>query len=164
MKFEIDLNDILSDEYGAETIQESIKRQVIENLTKTVEKGLQKKINEEVSKIIQDGMADELKKIMPKLIDDLINSEFQPIDKWGTKSSVTTFRKELINSIHEQMTYKKENYSDRENVFTKAVNQVVSEEMKVIQANYKKQVDEVISKEAFNTAIKTLQTKLGLTQ
>jgi hypothetical protein len=162
MKIEIDLNDILGDEYGAESLNDSIKRQVIENITKTVEAGIKKQINEEVSKAIQENLVSALDDKMPLLIDDLMNAEYQPVDNYGSRKPITNFRNELIKSIMEQMTYKKQNYSDKENFFTKAVDAVISEQMRIIAADYKKTVDEFIGKEAFNLAIKTLKTKLGL--
>jgi len=44
MKIEIDLNDILGDETGAETLQDSIKRQVIEKFTREIKAGISKRI------------------------------------------------------------------------------------------------------------------------
>jgi hypothetical protein len=162
MKFEIDLNDILSDEYGCETLQESVKRQVVENLTRVVEKGIKKQIDEEVSKAISENLVIALAEKMPLLIDDLMTSEYQPVDSWGSKFHKTTFRNELIKSIMEQMTYKKQAYSDRENFFTKAVDSVISEQMKIISTEYKKTVDEAIGKKAFELAISTLKKQLNL--
>ena len=55
MKVEIDLNDILGDEYGAETLQESVRRQVIDNLTLVIKEGVEKKIEAEVARVINQG-------------------------------------------------------------------------------------------------------------
>jgi hypothetical protein len=162
MKIEIDLNDILGDEYGAETLQESVRRQVIQNLTEQVSKGVKNKIDVEVSKVISETLQESIKAQMPALIDDLINTEYQPVTFYGDRKAKTTFRTELIKSIMEQMTYKRESYSDKENLFTKSVNAVISDQMKIIAADYKKTVDEFIGKQAFELAITTLKTKLGL--
>ena len=162
MKIEIDLNDFLGDEYGAETLNESIKRQVIDNLTKTVEKGIQKQINEKVSSVIEDTLCLALAEKMPILIYDLMNATYQPVDIYGSRKPETTFRNELIKSIMEQMTYKKQYSGDKDNFFTKAVDQVIAEQMKIISENYKKTVDEFIGKKAFDLAITTLKIKLGL--
>jgi hypothetical protein len=52
MKIEIDLNDILGDEWGTETLADSVRRQVVEKLTQTVKEGVAKKIDHEVSRVI----------------------------------------------------------------------------------------------------------------
>ena len=163
MKFEIDLNDILGDEYGAETLEQSIRRQVVDNITEFVQKGAKSKINEEVNIAINKAIQDTLEEHMPSIIDDIINVEFTPIDRYGSKSEPTSFRAQLIKSIHETMTYKNCNYASDKNVFTKAVDEVINEQMKIIQSEYKKTVDDTIGKKAFELAISTLKTKLGLT-
>jgi hypothetical protein len=163
MKIEIDLNDILGDEYGSETLQDSIRRQVVESLTTTITKGIGKQIDSEVSKVIDEQLALVLAEKMPDIICDLLSAEYQPVDKWGSKSGpVTTLRTALIESITSQMVYKKSNYESDKNVFTKAVDSIISEQMKIISEDYKKTVNETIGKEAFALAINTLKTKLGL--
>ncbi len=49
MKIEIDLNEILSDEYGSESLNDSIRRQVIDKLHNDVKAGIGKKIDTEIS-------------------------------------------------------------------------------------------------------------------
>jgi hypothetical protein len=162
MKIEIDLNDILGDEFGAESLQESIKRQVIDSVTSTVQKGVASKIDEAISMQISESIKNAIETQMPSLIDDLINTEYVPLSKWGDRGSKTTFRNELLKEITNQMTYKKEQYSDKENVFTRSISNVVSEEVKRIEKEYKTTVNEFIGKEAFSLAIKTLKSQLGL--
>jgi hypothetical protein len=151
MKIEIDLNDILYDEnYGSETLQESVKRQVIDNLTKTVSLGIKKQIDTEVSLVISETLKSTLAEKIPLLVDDLMEAKYQPINKWGSKEGEeTTFRKSLLNSIVENMVYKKTSYDSDRNVFTKAVDDVIREQMEKIKIEYKKTVDESIGKEAF---------------
>ena len=53
MKIEIDLKDILGDEYGdVESLSESIERQVVDKLSKTVSDGILKKVDESVSALL----------------------------------------------------------------------------------------------------------------
>jgi hypothetical protein len=162
MKFEIDLNDILSDEFGAETLQESIKRQVVDNITKKISEGVLKRIDNEVNmqitSIINEAIADK----MPAIVDDIMNCEYSPVDRYGTRKDKTTFRKELVNTIAAECVYKNTSYNSDKNTFTKAVDNVVTEQMKLIEQNYKKEVDEAIGKKAFDLAIDTLKKKLGL--
>jgi hypothetical protein len=162
MKFEIDLNDILGDEFGAETLQESVKRQVIGNLTEYVKKGVMDKLNIEVSAAIDKAIGDELTEKMPVIIDDVLNVTYTPVDQWGSRKTPTTFREQLVKSIHENMTYKKVNSRYDRNFFTQAVDEIIESEMKEIQKKYKEEVDSGIAKEAFNAAVSILRSKLGL--
>jgi hypothetical protein len=164
MKVEIDLNDILGDEYGAETMQESIKRQVIENLTTKIANGVKSKIDQEVNKQISNSVSEEVSKRMPEILDDLLNAEFTPIDIYGTRAKeATTFRKQLVKTITDEMVYNKTFYSDQKNAYTRTVDSIIEEQMKLISAEYKKTVDEAIGKQAFALAVDTLRQKLGLT-
>lgn len=162
MKFEIDLNDILGDEFGAETLQESIKRQVIENITEYAKKGAKARIDEEVNIAINTAIKETLVEQMPAIIDDIINVEYVPVDRYGSRSPKTSFRDQLIKSIHENMTYKKTQYDSDKNVFTKTVDNVISEQMTIIGKQYKELVDHELGKKAFELAITTLKTKFGL--
>lgn len=163
MKIEIDLNDILGDEYGSETLQESIKRQVIENLTKKVSDGISKRIDQEVNSVINTSIASAVEERMQGIVDDILTTPYQPVDRWGSSvGAPTTFREALVKSIHENMVYKKTQYSSDANIFTKSVDAVIAEQMKIISALYKETVDQEIGKQAFALAISSLKTKLGL--
>lgn len=163
MKIEIDLNDILGDENGVESIEESVKRQVIEKLSSQVKLGVGKKIDEEISRLINTTIRQNMEALTPKLIDDLMNAEYTPVDKWGDhlRDRTTTFRKELVKTIHDQMVYKKESY-DRENAFTKAVDGVVSENVKLFKTGFDKLVNEAFTRECFEYARIKTQEKLGI--
>src|ERR1700735_2433418 len=105
MKIEIDLNNILGDEYGTETLQESVRRQVVESLAETMKKGILKKIDEETSRIMNEQLQEVLKAHMPDLVNDVMNAEYTPISRYGEKSGPTTFRAELIKSVVGNMKY-----------------------------------------------------------
>lgn len=164
MKIEIDLNQILGDEYGqAETLAESVRRQVVDQITGIIQKGVTHKVNDEVAKQISEQVSTEISKRMPELLDDILNVEYTPVDRYGSRTKgSTTFRNELIKTIHEQMVYKKTSYASDRNAFTVAVDSIIEEQMRVIAKEYKTQVDEALGKKAFELAIDTLRTKLGL--
>lgn len=162
MKFEIDFNDILGDEYGVETLQESVRRQVIDNLTTFTKKEVSRQISEEVNKVLNDELKKAVEDLMPVLVTDLLDAPYLPVDRYGSKGKETTFRSELLKTIQEQCVYKKSGYSSNDSFFTKAVDAVIYEQMESIKKEYKKLVDESIAKDAFNLAINTLKTKLGL--
>lgn len=163
MKIEIDLKDILHDEeFGSETMAESIKRQVVDNIQKTLSKGITNKINEEVSNAIDEQIKKSLDEIRPNLIAEILDKEYVCVDRYGSRKEPTTFRNQLIKVVHEEMVYKKSNYSSDKNVFTKAVDGVL--ETQVLA--FKKQFDEIITKEYVAEtkayAAKVLKEKLGL--
>lgn len=160
MKIEIDLDDILGDEYGAETLNESIKRQVIDNLTRTLSDNVTKKINEEVGIQINTAVRDGVVNRMQDIIDDVLNAKYIPVSNYGSRGDETTFRASLIKEITSQMVYKKDQYN--ENLFTKSVNGVISEQMKIIQKDFIEQCNTEIAKKAFSDAVQLLKTKLGV--
>ncbi len=161
MKFEIDLNDILGDESGAETLTESVRRQVIEKLTVEVSKGIRARIDAEVARVLSEELQAAVKTQMPALLDDLLNTEYRPVDRWGESTKeATTFRKELVKVVNSQMEYKKTNYASDRNVFTCAVDAVVAENVKAMQKDFDKRVIEMFQKEAFDYAMKAMAVKL----
>lgn len=164
MKIEIDLKDILQDDdYGSETLQESIKRQVISNIQSKVSQGIEKKIDIEISGAIEEQIKKALEEIRPNLIMEIMDAEYVAVDRYGDRSKEpTTFRKQLIKSIHENMVYKNTQYDSERNNFTRAVNDVLTSQIK----GFKTQFDEIINKEYVEQtkayAIKVLKEKLGI--
>lgn len=164
MKIEIDLKDILFDEnYGPETMQESIKRQVIANIEAKIVKDIDKRIDQDVSKAIDEQIKKSLDEIRPSLITEILDAEYVSIDRYGDRSKKpTTFRKQLIKAVNENMVYKNSGYSSERNNFTNSVNAVLEEQVKL----FKKQFDEIINKEYVAEtkayAVKVLKEKLGV--
>lgn len=164
MKIEIDLKDILRDEdYGSETVQESIRRQVTDKLVSQFSSGISKKIDEQVSKAIDEQIKKSLDEIRPNLIEHILDAEYIEVDRWGSRTGKpTTFRTQLVKSVHENMVYKNSSYSSDRNAFTNAVNAVLSEQVSA----FKKSFDEIITndyqKETKAYAVKVLKEKLGL--
>lgn len=163
MKVEIDLNDILGDEYGAETLQESVRRQVIESLTSTIREGVGKQIDSEVSRILNDEIRTSVEARMDEIVADLLNAEYVTCDRYGDRSrEPTTFRKELVKAIHEQMKYKRAQYDSDKNAFTRAVDDVISENVKAFKAEFSKQVDAQFVAECMSHAASKLKDRLGI--
>lgn len=164
MKIEIDLKDILQDDdYGSETLQESIRRQVTDKLTKQISEGIGKKIDEEISKAIEEQIKKALDEIRPDLITEIMDAEYIQIDRYGSRDKIpTSFRKQLIKTVNENMVYQpNKNWDSEKNSFTKAVDSIISKQVDV----FKKQFDELIDKQYIETtkayAIKVLKEKLG---
>lgn len=162
MKIEIDLDDILGDEYGTETMQESIRRQVIANITSTLKTGVLKKIDLAVDQMIGSEITEALKARMPALIDDVMNTEYTPVTKWGERGNPTTFRSALVAKINEEMVYRKANYESDKNTFTRAVDAVVGENVKKFKEEFNKQVDAEFAREVMAQASAKLRERLGI--
>lgn len=163
MKIEIDLNDILGDEYGAETLQDSVHRQVVESLTKTIKEGVGKKIDHEVSRVISEEIRAAVTVQMPRIVEDLLSAEYVAIDRWGSRGSEpTTFRKELVKSINAEMVYSKQEYDSKKNAFSLAVDQVIAARTADFKAEFNKQVDAKFIADAMAFATAKLKERLRL--
>ena len=162
MKIEIDLNDILGDEDGAETLQDSVRRQVVEKLTKTIRDGVGRKIDEAVSAVISEEMQKAVQEQMPALVDDLLNAEYQPVTSWGERQGKTTFRAELVKSITTQMKYEPKTYSSEENAFTRAVKSVIETKMSEFRVAFNKRIDDQFIADAMKFATDKLAERLGV--
>ncbi len=164
MKVEIDLNDILGDESGVETLQDSVRRQVVDHLGMEVKKGIGKQIDSEIAKIINEELKVALKARIPALIDELMTTEYTPVDRWGDRQrdKTTTFRKELVRSINEEMVYKKTQYSSDANSFTKAVDSVIKDNVDEFKTTFNKLVNSTFTTEIMNHAMQELQKKFGI--
>lgn len=163
MKIEIDLNDILGDEYGSETLQESVRRQVIDNLTNVIKNGVGKKVEYEVAELINSEVRSAVAEKMPSLVDEILTTEYVTVDRYGNRSKdSTTVRKEIVSSVTEQMVYNKGNYSSDKNAFTRAVDEAVEAHVKEFKTQFNKLVDETFCAEAMNYAQKKLAERLGI--
>lgn len=160
MKMEIDLNDVFEDDYGSETIQESVKRQVIDKVANVVIEGVGKLINSEVSKVLDDEIKKAVQIQMPKIVDDLMNKEYTPVSTYGHSDQPTTFKSELVKSVQEQAVYKKTNYNSDKNAFTKAVDDIVNENISEFKTDFRKLVDANYKEEALEYAVNLLKEKL----
>ena len=73
MIIEIDLNDILGDEFGNESMRESIKRQIIDSLKSDISVKIKRLIEDELTKEIKDQVATAIKDITPVFVKDLLD-------------------------------------------------------------------------------------------
>lgn len=164
MKIEIDLKDILQDDdYGSETMQESIRRQVVDKITKSFSDGISRRIDLEVSKAIEEQIKKALDEIRPSLITEILEAEYVSVDCYGGRSKEpTTFRKQIILAVNKNMVYlPNRSYDSEKNEFTKNVDSIIRTQMDV----FKKQFDEIINKQYIEEtkayAVRVLKEKLG---
>ena len=163
MKIEIDLKDILGDEYGdIESLSESIERQVVEHIKNSLSKGIQSKIDDEVTEIIVTKVKEAADKQVPILSAELVDMEYTPVTRYGERGSTTTMRKQLLETLTGQMVYKKTNYDSDKTTFTETVDALVEQQMGEFQKLFDSKVDEVFTKEAFDYAIIKMTRKLKM--
>jgi hypothetical protein len=163
MKIEIDLDDIFRSEDGPdESLEESIRRQVIDKMSGDLRKRLFQRMDEELSSIMREQIGAVMTDQMPSLIDDIMNVSYTPIDHYGSRSEPTTFRAEIIKAIGANMKYEPRNYSSEENAFTKAVKSIVEQKTEAVKAEITKQVDVKFKEDAIKFAVSKLSERLGL--
>ena len=162
MKIEIDLTEILHDDHGnpAESMAESIRRQVVETITRSAAKDVKALISERVSQTIDEALADALKERIPTIIDEVLNGTYTPIDSYGRRSEPTTFRTQIINTLQAQMVYKKASYDSDKNAFTRAVDEAVSTALKGFQKAFTEQVTAAYTRDAMAYAVEEMRKRL----
>jgi uncharacterized phage protein gp47/JayE len=162
MKFEIDLSDVMGEEFEGASTQEVIKQMVVDKLVDFSKKALQQKIDVEVAKCIDEEIKIAIKNQMPSIIQDVTNCEYTPVDNWGQKKTPTTFRKQLLESISKEMEYKRQNYDSDKNVFTRTVDSVIKECVENFGKKFNKEVEERFFTEAVKSATDNIRRKLGI--
>jgi len=163
MKIEIDLDEILGGEFETETLSESIRRQVIEKLSSDIKNNIGKKIDNEIASFINDTIREHITKFMPDTISTLFDTEYITVDRYGDRGKEpTTFRKELVKAIHENMQYSPARYSSDENIFTKAVKSIVESNVSKFKADFGDMVNAEFTKECFDYAVKKISERLKI--
>lgn len=164
MKIEINLNEILRDNEGYETesVEESIRRQVIDRLSGDLRKRLFERMDRELAEKLSELVQKAAEEQMPKLIDDILNVEYTPVSTYGSRGTPTTFREELVKAVGAQMVYQPKQYQTDENAFTRAVRSIVDAKTKAINEEIVKQVDVQFKTDAIAFAVKKLSERLGL--
>lgn len=164
MKIEIDLDDVFRDGDGnpEESLEQSIRRQVIDRLSGDMKKRMFDKIDAEMARIMNEQIAKLMTEKMPELLDDIMNVTYTPVSTFGQRGEPTTFRTEIVNSVAKNLVYQPKQYSSDENAFTKAVKSVVEQKTKAIQESIIKHVDEQFKQDAINFAVARLSERLGI--
>lgn len=164
MKIEIDLDDIFRDEEGepSETMQDAIRRQIIDRLSGDLRKRLFDRLDRDLTQVMQSEMSKVMQAKMPDLIDDIMNSTYTPVSRYGDRSEPTTFRSEIIKAVAANLKYEPKPSSYEENTFTKAVKSIVEAKTDQIKKAIIEQVDVKFKTDAIAFAVKKLSERLGL--
>lgn len=150
MKIQIDLNDIFQEEGYTESLNESIRRQVIDAVKADSLRRVGEMIKEEMAKVIHEQVSEQVKLIAPKLCNELVDLEYQPITSYGSKDGgPTTMRKKFIEELKKEFVYKPNTpYPSDMNAFTKAIKQTVEQ----VASEARKDMSNKINQELLNSA------------
>lgn len=164
MKFEFDLADIFLDgEEGAdETLEESIRRQVLNRITDDYRKRLFSQFDGLLAKTLEKQIAETVGEKIPTIVDDIMTKEYTPVDNYGRASAPTTFRSEIVKAISTQLVYQPKQYGSDENAFTRAVKAVVEEKTTAVKTEIIKAVDIQFKEDAIKFAVSRLAERLGI--
>jgi hypothetical protein len=164
MKIEIDLENIFRDEDGNpdESLQESIRRQVVDRLSGDYRKRLFDRFDIELGTIMREQIHAVMAEHMGPFVDQILDAEYVPVSTYGARGTPTTFRAEIIASISENMKYEPKNNPSNENVFTRAVKSVVELKTKQIKDELLAQIDPKFKADAIGYAVTELSKRLGL--
>jgi hypothetical protein len=165
MKIEIDLDAVFRDGDGepGESLEESIRRQIISRLTSDMRERLFKRVDVELSTIMRDQINAVMAEKMPALIEDILNVEYTPVDRYGSAAKPTTFRAELVASVVANMKYEPKQFSSDENALTRAVKSIVQAKTGAVKEEIVKRVDVQFKEDAIKFAVAKLSERLGLT-
>lgn len=163
MKIEIDLKELLTDEFGnTENLAETIKSEIVSNLSKTLSESITKRITEEVAKLIDDEIKRVVACQMPSLLSELIDKEYTIVASYGRVEGTTTIRNQLIKTLTSEMVYKKTNWESEKNYFTKNVDAIMEEKMVLFKKEFDKKVNEIFTNEALVYATDKLKKTLNI--
>ena len=162
MQITIDLSDIFCSDEEPCDLNDAIRQEVVRALTKIMGERLTRAIEQETRAVINAELQAAVKDRMPQIVDSIIDAPFVPVGQYGSPGEPTTFRNALAKAIMDQMVYKKTTYDSDKNLFTRAIDDVLTENLKLFKAEMKKQVDTQYTAAVLQEATLALRQKLGL--
>jgi dGTP triphosphohydrolase len=162
MQITIDLSQLFCENEDPCDLQAAVRDEVVRSLTKTMGERLTHTIEQETRKVINAELQKAVQERMPQIVDSIIDAPFTPVDSYGSAKGPTTFRNALAKEILSQMVYKKVAYDGDKNVFTRAIDSVIEENLKLFKAEMKKQVDAQYTAAVLQAATEALRQRLGI--
>jgi hypothetical protein len=160
VKIDIDLSDLF-DEDG-ERIKVNVQEQIFESIVKKATTLLDKQIGEHVRKRILESITPRVNAALDAIIPALMDYEFQETSGYGVSKDKTTIRARMLADIERAMNWKNTNYDSEKNAYTRTVEKIVAEQMKLYIKKFDDEVNAKFVKEAFDYAVKKLSEKLGI--
>ena len=166
MEVKIDLKELLSQEFEGEgTLAVLIKDEIVKQVSSSIKEYIETEVQAELKAEIESFSKDVLEKAKVQVVQDLvaiIDTEYTPVDKYGSKGKPTTIRNEIHKTVIEQCVYNRGGYSSDKSEFTRAVDSIVEKEVKAFGKAYETLVNETFTKEALDYATQKLKERLGI--
>ena len=164
MKIEIDMNDIFLDEdaYAEEPIQDSVKRKVLDHLAAKFEDGLDEKMDAAIAAFMQTELAKISDNWIPNVAQNMLDTEYQPVDKFGDTKPRTTFRQALTEMLKTQLVYDGKRPSYEKNAISNAVDDAISKHMREFKKDFDALATDKFRADALSYAVGSLKKSLGI--
>lgn len=164
MKIEIDLSDVLRDEYGepGETVKQSISRQVVEKIAEDARTATKNAVDDAISRSIIDVINTTLNDRLPILFENLLDYEYTPVGRYGEESGPTTIRKELHAKLTEIARFESRQWSSDESAFTRSVKAAVDAKMGEFRKEWVRTVDNKFMADVMQHAATIFAKRAGL--
>lgn len=163
IQIEIDLDDILyertydGDYREIETVKESVERQLKQGIIDEIKKSYLKEFKEQLFHDVMSEIKTEYmtlaKTKVPEMLEDALTRKYEIVDRWGSKSSYTSFMEEFVKSLTAQMKYESKSWDSDKNTFTKAVDSTVDEMVKQWKDDFNKHIRENVLKDCYSEAL-----------
>lgn len=160
MKIDLDMSEIF-DEDG-ERIKLSVQEQIFEAIVKKAIALLDRQIGDQVRKRIVDSITPRINAALDSIIPALMDYEFCETSGYGVSKDKTTVRSRMLHDLEKAMTWKTSNYDSEKSAYTRTIEKIVAEQMKLYTKKFDDEVNSKFIKEAFDYAVKKLGEKLGV--
>jgi hypothetical protein len=160
MKIEINLSDVYNEETGE--VDGSIKDLIIDEVSRVISLRIEKSISNRIIETVDKVIKEKVNSFMETEIPNLMNYEFQPTSSYGATKEKTTVKNQILNALQSACTYEKKQYNSDCSTFTKAMLDIVSEQMKVYKPKFDKEINAIFVQEALDYAQAKLKERLGL--
>lgn len=162
MKIDLDLEEIFNEEGS---VEDSIKERIVQAITQRISAKVEKTIAQTVDSLLKEGVKEQVSGFLSKLIPDLMNYEFQETSRYGeTKEEKTTVKNKILKILQNECVYKaaRSGYSNEQNAFTSAMQNIIAEQMKLYKPQFDKEINALFVKEAMDYAQESLKKRLGI--
>jgi len=160
MKIEITIDDKIFDENGCpnETIQDQVYSAIVEVLSQRLWGAVKNKVDSEIGPRIGSRIQEIANCILPGLAEEVLDTEYKKAPAPGFPPSTTSFRKELLATIGENLIYRRTGTYAEKNVFTRTVDSVVEENMRRFKVEFANTANEQFRAEAMEY-VKSLEAE-----
>ena len=155
MQITINTADILGDEA-------TIRDEVIAQVSNALITSMRTQAKDQLQIMLNDGLAKVMQGIIAECITIHMDTVFKDIDTYGREGKETTVRARIADFVQQQCTFKRTSSSYDENVFTKAVRDIVEKEVAKFKAEFNSLVTRQVVEQSAEMATQRLRDALGI--